>query len=191
VWTEVGQLTPEFRGITYERLEKVGIQYPCYDENDPGTVYLFMDGVPRGKGKFWPLEFKAPKELPDDLYRFNLSTGRVLYHWHGGTLTRRSSLNDIYPEPIVEINPVDAVTIPAATGDLVRIASRRGEVVARVEVTERSPIGTVFLPFHFVEAAANLLTLDALDPTAKIPDFKNTAVALSPAEEHNWELVLQ
>lgn len=191
VWAEVGKLTPEFRGITYERLDKVGIQYPCYDENDPGTVYLFEDGVPRGKGKFWPLEFKAPKELPDELYRFNLSTGRVLYHWHGGTMTRRSSLNDIYPEPIVEVNPVDAVTIPAVTGDLVRIASRRGEVVARVDVTERSPIGTVFLPFHFVEAAANLLTLDALDPTAKIPDYKNTAVALSPAEEHGWELVLQ
>ncbi len=190
VWTEIGQLAPEFRGITYQRLDKVGIQYPCYDENDPGTVYLFEDGVPRGKGKFWSLEFRAPKELPDDVYRFNLSTGRVLYHWHGGTLTRRSSLNDIFPEPIVEINPVDAATIPAATGDLVRIASRRGEVVARAEVTERSPIGTIFLPFHFVEAAANLLTLDALDPTAKIPDFKNTAVAVSLAEDHDWNLVL-
>lgn len=191
VWAEVGQLTPEFRGITYERLETAGIQYPCYDENDPGTVYLFEEGVPRGKGKFWPLSFQPPVETPDDVYPLNLSTGRVLYHWHGGTLTRRSTLNDIYPEPIVEINPVDAHTIPVVTGDLVRIASRRGEVVARVEVTNRSPIGTVFLPFHFVEAAANLLTLDALDPAAKIPDFKNTAIAITPAEEHDWRLVLQ
>ncbi len=191
VWAEIGQLTPEFRGITYERLEKAGIQYPCYDESDPGTVYLFEDGVPRGKGKFWPLSFQPPVETPDEVYPLNLSTGRVLYHWHGGTLTRRSSLNDIYPEPIVEINPVDAHAIPAVTGDLVRIASRRGEVVARVEVTNRSPIGTVFLPFHFVEAAANLLTLDALDPAAKIPDFKNTAIAITPAEEHDWRLILQ
>ncbi|MCS7040258.1 MAG: molybdopterin dinucleotide binding domain-containing protein, partial [Anaerolineae bacterium] len=103
----------------------------------------------------------------------------------------RSVLNDIYPEPIVEINPVDAAAIPVATGDLVRIASRRGEVVARVEVTDRSPIGTIFLPFHFVEAAANLLTLDALDPAAKIPDYKNAAVAITPAEEHGWNLVLE
>ncbi|MCX7852674.1 MAG: formate dehydrogenase subunit alpha [Caldilineales bacterium] len=191
VWAEVGQVAPEFRGITYERLEKHGIQYPCYDENDPGTLYLFADGVPRGKGKFWPLTFQEPVETPDAVYPLNLSTGRVLYHWHGGTLTRRSVLNDIYPEPIVEINPVDAAAIPVATGDLVRIASRRGEVVARVEVTDRSPIGTIFLPFHFVEAAANLLTLDALDPAAKIPDYKNAAVAITPAEEHGWNLVLE
>ncbi len=191
VWAEVGRLTPEFGGITYERLEKVGIQYPCHDEDDPGTVCLFEDGVPRGKGKFWPLHFQPPVETPDEVYPLNLSTGRVLYHWHGGTLTRRSVLNDIYPEPVVEINPVDARAIPAVTGDLVRIASRRGEVVARAEVTDRSPIGAVFLPFHFAEAAANLLTLDALDPAAKIPDFKNTAIAITPAEEHDWRLVLQ
>ncbi|MBX7235828.1 MAG: formate dehydrogenase subunit alpha [Caldilineales bacterium] len=191
VWAEVGRLAPEFAGITYQRLEKVGIQYPCHDEDHPGTVCLFMDGVPLGKGKFWPLEFQPPVETPDEVYPLNLSTGRVLYHWHGGTLTRRSVLNDIYPEPVVEVNPVDAHAIPAVTGDLVRIASRRGEVVARVEVTDRSPIGAVFLPFHFAEAAANLLTLDALDPAAKIPDFKNTAVAITPAEEHGWKLVLQ
>ncbi len=106
-------------------------------------------------------------------------------------MTRRSSLNEIAPEPVVEINPVDARSIPVASGDLVRIASRRGEIVARVEVTDRSPIGTIFLPFHYIEAAANLLTMDDLDPTAKIPDYKNTAVAITPAEEHNWELVLE
>ncbi len=191
VWREVGQVAPEFRGITYQRLEKIGIQYPCYDEQDPGTVYLFEDGVPRGRGKFWPLEFIPPVETPDEVYPFNLSTGRLLYHWHGGTMTRRSSLNEIAPEPVVEINPVDARSIPVASGDLVRIASRRGEIVARVEVTDRSPIGTIFLPFHYIEAAANLLTMDDLDPTAKIPDYKNTAVAITPAEEHNWELVLE
>jgi predicted molibdopterin-dependent oxidoreductase YjgC len=191
IWMEVGQVAPEFRGITYPRLEKVGIQYPCYDEWDPGTVYLFEDGVPRGRGKFWPLEFIPPVETPDEIYPFNLSTGRLLYHWHGGTMTRRSSLNDIAPEPVVEINPVDARSIPAASGDLVRIASRRGELVAKVEVTDRSPIGTAFLPFHYIEAAANLLTLDELDPAAKIPDFKNTAVAITPAEEHSWRIVLE
>ncbi|NOX63763.1 MAG: formate dehydrogenase subunit alpha [Chloroflexi bacterium] len=191
VWDEVRRLAPEFRGVTYERLEKEGVQYPCYDEDDPGTVYLFEDGVPRGRGKFWPLTFKPPVETPDPTYPFNLSTGRVLYHWHGGTMTRRSVLNEIAPEPVVEINPVDAARIPTRTGDLVRIASRRGEVVARVKVTDRSPIGTVFLPFHYIEAAANLLTLDELDPTAKIPDYKNTAVAVAPAEEHHWRVELQ
>ena len=191
VWDEVRRLAPEYRGITYERLERAGVQYPCYDEDDPGTVYLFEDGAPRGRGKFWPLTFRPPVETPDSDYPFNLSTGRVLYHWHGGTMTRRSRLNDIAPEPVVEINPADAKRIPAQTGDLVRIASRRGEVVARVKVTNRSPIGTVFLPFHYIEAAANLLTLDELDPKAKIPDYKNTAVAVIPAEEHDWNLVLQ
>ena len=100
------------------------------------------------------------------------------------------TLNDIAPEPIVEINPYDARRILAANGDLVRIASRRGSVVARVRVTDRSPVGTVFLPFHYIEAAANLLTLDELDPAAKIPDYKNTAVAVLPAEEHDWQLIL-
>ncbi|MCO6451237.1 MAG: formate dehydrogenase subunit alpha [Caldilineales bacterium] len=190
VWAEVGQVASDFKGITYERIEKVGIQYPCPDESHPGTVFLFEEGVPSGRGKFWPMEFTPPVETPDELYPFNLSTGRVLFHWHGGTMTRRSVLNEISPEPVVEINPADAARIPAQSGDLVRIASRRGEVVARVEVTDRSPIGTVFLPFHYVEAAANLLTLDELDPTAKIPDYKNTAVAITPAEEHDWELVL-
>ncbi|MCP4168331.1 MAG: formate dehydrogenase subunit alpha [Chloroflexi bacterium] len=190
VWQEIGQVAAEFRGITYKRIDKAGIQYPCYDEEHPGTLYLFEEGVPSGRGKFWQMDFKPPVERPDATYPFNLSTGRVLYHWHGGTMTRRSTLNEIAPEPEVEINPADAKTIPVVSGDLVRIASRRGEIVARAKVTDRSPIGTIFLPFHYVEAAANLLTLDELDPSAKIPDFKNTAVALQVAEEHNWELTL-
>ncbi len=190
VWREVGQVAPDFRGITYERIAKVGIQYPCPDEDHPGTLYLFADGVPRGRGKFWPLDFQPPLETPDEVYPFNLSTGRLLYHWHGGTMTRRSALNDIAPQPVVEINPADARRIPCADGDLVRIASRRGEVTARVEVSDRSPVGTIFLPFHYAEAAANLLTLDELDPAAKIPDYKNTAVAISPAETHDWQMIL-
>ncbi len=190
VWHEVGQAASEFAGITYERIEHEGIQYPCYTEDDPGTMYLFEDGVPRGKGKFWLMDFRPPVELPDEDYPFNLSTGRLLYHWHGGALTRRSRLNDAAPEPVVEIHPLDAKKLGLVSGDLARIRSRRGEVVARVRVTDRSPIGTVFLPMHYAEAAANLLTLDALDPAAKIPDYKNTAVAVEKAEAADWQLVL-
>jgi len=107
-----------------------------------------------------------------------LSTGRVLYHWHGGTMTRRSKLDDIYPEALVEIHPQDAGDLGISSGEWVKVRSRRGEIEVKTLVTERSPVGTVFLPFHFAEAAANILTQDARDPQAKIPDYKVCAVAV-------------
>lgn len=179
IWQEMADLTPPFQGISHKRIEKEnGVHWPCPTPDHPGTPYLFAESFPRGKGKLTPLAYRPSLELPDEDYPLILSTGRVLYHWHGGTLTRRSKLDDIYPEALVEIHPQDAEKLELSSGDWVRVRSRRGEIEARALVTERSPIGTVFLPFHFAEAAANILTIDARDPQAKIPDYKVCAVSV-------------
>jgi len=178
----MASLTPAFQGITYERIEREGgVHWPCPHPDHPGSPYLFADRFPRGRGRFVPLQFRPPAEWPDEEYPFILSTGRVLYHWHGGALTRRSRLDDIYPEPTVEIHPEDAERLGIRNGDRVRVRSRRGEITVTARVTARSPKGTVFIPFHFAEAAANELTNDALDPTAKIPDYKVCAVQVEKA----------
>ncbi len=179
IWDEMAELTPPFQGISHERIQKEdGVHWPCPTPDHPGTPYLFAESFPRGKGALTPLAYRPSLELPDDEYPLILSTGRVLYHWHGGTMTRRSKLDDIYPEALVEIHPSDAEKIGIITGDWVKMRSRRGEIEVKTLVTERSAVGMVFLPFHFVEAAANLLTLDARDPQAKIPDYKVCAVAV-------------
>jgi predicted molibdopterin-dependent oxidoreductase YjgC len=153
------RVTPDFWGITYERLEREGgVHWPCPTLDHPGTPYLFADEFPSGRGRFWPVEFGTESELPDEDFPFILSTGRVLYHWHGGTMTRVSALDAIWPECTVELHPHDAARLGLATGDWVDVASRRGSIVARLLVTGRSPEGTVFIPFHFAEAAANALT---------------------------------
>ena len=178
IWDEMAELTPPFQGITHERVEKEdGVHWPCPAPDHPGTPYLFTDTFPRGRGKLTALAYRPSVELPDNEYPLILSTGRVLYHWHGGTMTRRSKLDDIYPEALVEIHPADANDIGVNSGDWVKIRSRRGEIEVKVLVTQRSSKGMVFLPFHFAEAAANILTLDVRDPQAKIPDYKVCAVA--------------
>jgi formate dehydrogenase alpha subunit len=179
IWEEMRAVTPDFYGITYDRLEREGgVHWPCPAVDHPGTPYLFEDGFPRGKGKFWALEYGTESELTDAEYPYNLSTGRVLFHWHGGTMTRRSKLEEAFPEPILEMHPDDAHSLGMVSGDWAEVTSRRGSIVCRVMVTGRSPAGTVFLPFHFAEAAANVLTLNKIDPRAKIPDFKMAAVKL-------------
>ena len=183
VWEEMRAVTPDFYGITYERIEREGgVHWPCPALDHPGTPYLFEDTFPRGRGKFWTLEYGTDSELPDDEYPYHLTTGRVLFHWHGGTMTRNSRLDDAFPEPVIEMHPDDAHQLQMVSGDWAEVTSRRGSVVCRVLVTGRSPAGTIFLPFHFVEAAANLLTLDKIDPRAKIPDFKMAAVRLRKAD---------
>jgi formate dehydrogenase alpha subunit len=183
IFAEVAGVVPDFAGITYERIDKVGLQYPVWDTTHPGTPTLFKDSFPRGRGKFTPLEFIPVMEEADDEYPFVLTTGRVLEHWHGGTMTRHSSLDEVYPEARVEINPLDAELHGISDGMAVRVASRRGEVVLRATVTQKTTVGVVFIPFHFAEAAANLLTNDVLDPQAKIPEFKACAVQVFPARE--------
>lgn len=145
----------------------------------PGTPYLHAEQFTRGKGLFAPAGYVPPVEEPDEDYPLILSTGRILYHWHGGTMSRRSpGLEAIAPEAKVELHPVDADRYNVSEGENVRIFSRRGVVTASAKVTRRSPPGTVFMTFHYAEAAANLLTIDAVDPTAKIPEYKVCAVRI-------------
>ena len=184
IMQEIASLTPIYGGIHYARLEKGGIQWPCPDENHPGTPFLHKDRFDRGLGLFHPVEFAPPTELPDESYPFILSTGRVQWQYNTGTLSRRcSSLNKRHPEVFVEINPTDATVLEIADGAFVRISSRRGSVVTKVRITEKVPAGVLFIPFHFREAAANLLTHIALDPIAKIPEYKFCAVNVEPVKE--------
>ena len=180
IWEEMRAVTADFWGITYERLEKEGgVHWPCPALDHPGTPFLFAEDFPRGRGKFWEVEYGTESEQPDAEYPFNLSTGRVLYHWSGSTMTGRSQLKKIYPEATCEMHPDDAGDLGLKTGDWVAVSSRRGTITLRLLVTERSPRNTIFIPFHFAEAAANLLTLDRVDGRAKIPDYKNTAVRIA------------
>lgn len=182
IMEEIANLTPIYGGMYYNRLEKAGLQWPCLDANHPGTKYLHKDKFSRGKGKFFAVEFKEAAELPDEEYPFLFTTGRVLYHFHTGTVTRRSKgLNEIYPEALVEINPRDAQELKVEEGEFVEVASRRGKIKAKAKVTEKSGKGVVFMSFHFHEAAANLLTNAALDPVAKIPEYKVCAVKVKKA----------
>lgn len=180
---EMGSVNSDYAGITYDRIDKVGLIYPVPSLDHPGTPTLFKESFPRGKGKFHALDYVPVREEPSDEYPFILTTGRLLEHWHGGTMTRNSALNEIYPEARVEIHPADAEIHGIRNGDPVKVQSRRGEVVVRAMVTEKTTVGVVFLPWHFHEAAANLLTNDALDPQAKIPEFKACAVQVFPARE--------
>jgi formate dehydrogenase alpha subunit len=183
VLEEMGGVVPEYAGVKYHRIEKEGLQTPVWDDQHPGTPYLFTGSFPRGRGKFHPLEYRPAVEMPDDEYPFILTTGRVLEHWHGGSMTRNSKLDELYPEAKVELNPADAARVGVVNNQAVRVSSRRGSIVLRAEVTDKTTMGVVFIPFHFAEAAANLLTIDALDPQAKIPEYKACAVRVVPARE--------
>ena len=183
IWEEMRRVTPDFRGIDYARLEREGgVHWPCPSFDHPGTPFLFAEEFPRGRGKFWAVDYGTESEQPDAEYPYNLSTGRVLYHWSGSTMTGRSRLEDVYPEAVCEISPDDAAALGLVTGDWVNVSSRRGTITLRVLMTGRSPAGTIFVPFHFAEAAANLLTLDRIDERAKIPDYKNTAVKIEKTD---------
>ncbi|RMF38087.1 MAG: formate dehydrogenase subunit alpha [Chloroflexi bacterium] len=182
VMDEINQLTPIYAGITYRRLEAgEQLHWPVPSEDHPGTPILHVGRFSRGLGRFAAVEHMPPDELPDEEYPLILTTGRVLYHWHGGEMTRRaSSLVAIYPEALVEISPRDAQRAQVEDGSLVKVVSRRGEIIARTQVTDRVAPGLIFATFHFPEAAANFLTNPALDPLAKIPEYKVCAVRLEP-----------
>ncbi len=177
IMDEIASLTPSYGGISYRRLEKRGLQWPCPTPEHPGTPILHTEQFTRGKGKFIPLEYKPPMELADDEYPLLLTTERSLYHYHTGTLTRKvKGLNIIRSEELVEINPADALTLKSADGEMIKVISRRGEVVAKAKVTEASPVGVISMSFHFAESPTNLLTNLALDPVSKIPELKVCAV---------------
>lgn len=188
IMDEIASLTPSYGGISYDRLEGPGIQVPCPHKNHPGTPYLHKYSFARGKGRFIPVKYTPPAEKTDEEYPLILTTGRVLYHYHTGTMTRKIDfLNQKCPGPFVEINPVDAQKFGISDGDMVYIKSRRGKIKAPARVTEKIKQGVVFVPFHFAEAAANYLTIDAWDPIAKTPQLKACAVTISVGGEKHGD----
>jgi len=182
IMDEVSRVTPSYGGISFSRLDGDGLCWPCPNPEHPGTKVLHQGKFSRGLGLFHAIEHKAPAEVVDVDYPFWLTTGRIHVHYHTGTMTRNSpTLEREMPEGFLEINPEDARGLGMKPGDSVRVASRRGELVIRVDVTSRIAKGTVFMPFHFVETCANVLTNSANDPIAKIPEYKVCAVSLEKA----------
>jgi len=182
IMEEICTLTPSYGGIGYQRLENGGLQWPCPVDDHPGTPILHTNIFVRGKGRFIPLKYIPPGEMPDENYPLILTTGRSLYHFHTGTMTRKvAGLNTMEPEGVVEISPEDASQLGIDQGDKVKISSRRGEVITKAKITEALPPGLVFMAFHFAESAANILTNPKLDPVSKIPEFKVAAVRVKKA----------
>ncbi|MBL7071416.1 MAG: formate dehydrogenase subunit alpha [Candidatus Omnitrophica bacterium] len=177
IMEEIRVVTPIYGGMKYDRLEPHGLQWPCLDENHPGTPYLHKDKFAKGKGSFMPRPYKEPVEFPDEEFNFILSTGRVYWHWHTRTLTgRTTTLERESPVPYVEINSEDAKELSIRNRARVKVTSRRGSIELVADISDKVVKGSCFIPFHFREAAANVLTINAVDPIAKIPEYKVCAV---------------
>ena len=183
VFDEMRTAMPSIGGITWDRLQREhSVTYPCTHEGDPGQPILFEHEfpTPNGRGKFVPAEYTHAAELPDDEYPKIFMTGRQLEHWHTGSMTRNARVLDaLEPEPVIHVHPADMDEIGVAAGEFVRVESRRGAVVARVRADSGMQPGSIFMAFCYVEAAANLLTTEELDPIGKIPEFKYCAVRIS------------
>jgi predicted molibdopterin-dependent oxidoreductase YjgC len=168
--------------LTYERIEHQGIHWPCPNAEHPGTPVLHREQFAIGKGVMHAIDYTDPAEVTNDEYPMYLTTGRVLYHYHTGTMTMKSDgLNQIEPECFVEISAQDAEAHGVQDGSEVTIASRRGSIQAQIRISKTAVTGTVFIPFHYARAAANRLTNAALDPISGIPEFKVCAVKLNAA----------
>lgn len=179
IMDEIAALTPIYAGISYGRLDPYGIQWPCPTKGHPGTPILHKEKFTRGKGAFMPRPYIPPAEPADSEYNFVLSTGRIYWHWHTRTMTNRTStLEREAPEPYVEMNYEDAKELGIRDGQLVKVSSRRGAITLKAKVGDKVAKGALFIPFHFREAAANMLTISALDPIAKIPEYKVCAVKI-------------
>jgi formate dehydrogenase alpha subunit len=182
IMEEISHVTPIYGGTLYHRIGDMGLQWPCPDADHPGTPILHVGKFSRGLGQLSAVDWQPPAEEPDERYPFIFTTGRVLYHFHTCSMSRRSEgLDAIYPEAVVEINTDDASKLGVADGDVVRVASRRGEIQAKALVSGKTEPGVVFMPWHFAEAAANKLTIAALDPVGKIPEYKVCAVRVEAA----------
>lgn len=177
IFDELAALTPQYAGISYDRLEKQGLQWPVPTKEHPGTPILHTEKFTRGKGAFVAVEHQEPAEKPDAAFPFTLTTGRILQHYHTGSMTHRvAGLEKLAPEERVEVNPDDAARMGVADGEWVRVSSRRGAVESRAWVTDRVGRGLVFMTFHYANALGNVLTNTAVDPIAKIPELKVCAV---------------
>ncbi len=179
IFEEIRRVTPAYAGISYQRLESGGLQWPCPNAEHPGTVYLHKDRFARGLGMFFAIEHRDPAEMPDAEYPLYLTTGRLLYQYHSGTMSRRApGLVEKSPECRVEMAAADAARYGIADGQQVRLRTRRGKITAKAQISGKAVPGTIFLPFHFAEASANKLTNAALDPVSKIPEYKVCAVQI-------------
>jgi formate dehydrogenase major subunit len=184
IMAEIASVTPSYGGMSFERLENGGLQWPCPNPEHPGTPFLHAEKFARGKGHFVPLEYKLPAELPDDKYPLTLTTDRSLYHFHTSTMSRRvKGLDALDGQELLRIHPDDAANLEIADGDLLHVSSRRGKIKVRAKITDTCPTGVVSLTFHFAEAPTNVLTNAALDPVAKIPETKVCAVRVEKLEE--------
>jgi formate dehydrogenase major subunit len=173
IFEEIRKVTPSYAGITYERIEKELLQWPCPTAGHPGTQYLHRDKFSRGLGLFTAIDYTPPAEETDAEYPMILTTGRLLDHFHTGTMTRNSKvLDENVPEGFVEINPNDAENWNVTDGEIISVSSRRGSIRTKAKVTKKTKPNVIFIPFHFFEACANVLTIDALDPVCKIPEYK-------------------
>jgi formate dehydrogenase major subunit/formate dehydrogenase alpha subunit len=182
IFSEIAQVTPSYAGITYERIDAVGLHWPCPTTDHPGTPILHGQQFTRGKGLFHAIDWIPPFEQIDDDYPLYMTTGRVLYQYHTGTMTMKTAgLNERAPESFVEMAKADAVKYDLKEGDKVLVSSRRGEITAVVKISAKAMEGTIFMPFHYAQAAANKLTNPALDPDSGIPEFKVCAVKIDKA----------
>lgn len=182
IFEEIRTVTPSYAGITYDRIQREGIHWPCPTEEHPGTPILHTRQFTRGKGLFHAIDHRPPAELPDREYPFMLTTGRVLYHYHTGTMTMKSKgLNTLSPDCFVEISANDAARLNLEQHTMVDVLSRRGKITARIAISAKAVDGTLFIPFHFAKSAANRLTNAAVDPVAKIPEFKVCAINIRKA----------
>ena len=179
IMEEIAALTPIYAGVSHDRLTPAGLQWPCSEQVHPGTPILHREKFTRGLGRFVPVIYRPSAETPDDVYPLVLTTGRTYFHWHTGSMTRRTHLLDREERrAFVEMNPLDASSYGIKNGERVVVASRRGEVSVFAKITESAFPGVLFMPFHFVEGAANALTNNELDPESHIPEFKVAAVRI-------------
>lgn len=183
IFDDIARCTPSYAGMSYERLEKAPLSWPCPTRDHPGTPNLHVGKFarPNGKGIFAPCRWKTPHEWPDEEYPFLASTGRILYHYHTGSMSRRGPSGEHIKEIFIELNPVDAESLGVGPGEEIIVTSRRGSVKGKTELTERVPQKMVFLPFHFAEAAANVLTAAVIDPDSETPAYKISAVKVEKA----------
>ena len=169
----MASLTPSYGGISYERIDRVGLQWPCPTKDHPGTPYLHAGRFTRGRGPFAVIKFRPPAEQPDAEYPFILSTGRTLYHYNVGNMTRKSApISQKESRNFVEMHVSDAERLGIAAGGMARVVTRRGAVVVAARVSDKVRPGAVWMPFHFVEAPTNTLTNDAFDSVTRTGEYK-------------------
>ena len=184
----IAECTPSYGGINFERLDKGPLSWPCPQTDHPGTPILHTARFarPNGKGHFTPCEWKAPHEWPDENYPFLATTGRLLYHYHTGSMSRRSAPAEFIKELFIQVNPADAEKMDIQEGEMLKVTSRRGSVEGRAQITDRVPPEMVFLPFHFGEASANILTAAEIDPDSETPGYKISAVKVEKTGKESY-----